>query len=73
MRPSSVSPFTGHHLPFIGFSFTENRYVGAAHELLVLKWSCRQDNQSSNWQRSKLSRFIFNIIYVSVEWVTNIS
>ena len=27
MRPSSVSPFTGHHLPFIGFSFTENRYV----------------------------------------------
>ena len=35
MRPSSVSPFTGHHLPFIGFSFTENRYVGAA-QLLVL-------------------------------------
>lgn len=27
VRPSSVSPFTGHHLPFIGFSFTENRYV----------------------------------------------
>ena len=36
MRPSSVSPFTGHHLPFIGFSFTENRYVGTAQSLFFL-------------------------------------
>ncbi|XP_078344292.1 serine/threonine-protein kinase MRCK alpha-like isoform X3 [Oculina patagonica] len=35
VRPSSVSPFTGHHLPFIGFSFTENsRLSDKAHSLI---------------------------------------
>nr|XP_058949041.1 serine/threonine-protein kinase MRCK alpha-like isoform X2 [Pocillopora verrucosa] len=35
MRPSSVSPFTGHHLPFIGFSFTENsRLSDKAHSVI---------------------------------------
>ncbi|KAJ7369808.1 Serine/threonine-protein kinase MRCK alpha [Desmophyllum pertusum] len=34
VRPSSVSPFTGHHLPFIGFSFTENsRLSDKAHSI----------------------------------------
>ncbi|XP_015747480.1 PREDICTED: serine/threonine-protein kinase MRCK alpha-like [Acropora digitifera] len=35
VRPSSVSPFTGHHLPFIGFSFTENsRLSDKAHSVV---------------------------------------
>ncbi|XP_068751786.1 serine/threonine-protein kinase MRCK alpha-like isoform X3 [Montipora capricornis] len=35
VRPSSVSPFTGHHLPFIGFSFTENSRLSDKAQSLV--------------------------------------
>ncbi|XP_073230481.1 serine/threonine-protein kinase MRCK beta-like isoform X9 [Porites lutea] len=56
MRPSSVSPFTGHHLPFIGFSFTENsRLSDKAHSVAKESGNITLEPVASNNVPSSLS------------------